>query len=541
MDENEDPKESRKSYVPKPDPDADLRNTWQTVLGAYIGAIPVSEGARRLDLSRNHFQTKMHTAMRAAIHTLHPQPKGRRPKPARERELEEENERLRREVARLQEKAESIEKILGVATAFVRDRSRPPRTKKEKAAVSEPKEDPDVPQAEPGAGSTEPSLISNKSVVGPVGAVGSRSPAVQGLWAAELSTRPSASTGHPGPAPKIEAGQAEGRRPDEAAEKRLDAIEQLKNQGVLLKYIVALGLITQSTYERHQRRRRRHEVLVNRRGPGPRTIADEVRERIEEGVRSTHGVIGAAPLAKQIEGASRRVCAEIKAATLTEMERERKRTTMRVEVAEPGILRGMDQKYVHGRSGLLLVSADGMVPFRTTISQPEAYDGEAVRQHIKKDIEDHGAPLVYRLDLASSHRVPAVREVFESERVLVLHGPARCPQYYGQMERQNREHEAWLSRAWTPGEDLMAECEAMKAALNEVPRRTLGWQSAREEWENRPEIEGWRDEIWEEVQSRVAGIWRQAGSRAMIEVERAAIVDALVSRGLLRMNLGGWC
>jgi transposase InsO family protein len=465
-----DEKPSKKTYVEAPKVDAQLQSTWEAILGAYVGMIEVSEGARRLGLSRNHFQTKMHTAMAAAVETLLPKPKGRPPKPQRERELEEENDRLRRELGKAQQELETVNRILGVATAFVKERSRTSRTKKEKAVDASKKEDPD--------------------------------------------------------------GEARAK---------LQVIEWLRAQGLKVEDAVNAVVCSKSTYGRYKVKSVRGEKLVHRRGPGPKELTPEVRLRIEERARATHGTIGAAPLAKQV-GGSRRDCAKVLAELNTTVELERKATTMRVSIAAPGIIRGMDQKYVHGRERVLLICADGQVPYRTTITAPERYDAEAVVDVLARDISEHGAPLVYRMDRASVHRVPDVKRLLADHRVLQLHGPPRRPQYYGQTERQNRENEAWLSRAWWPGKDLLVECETMKTELNLVPRRTLGWQSARTKWENRPEVEGWRDELWNEVQDRVARNWRQCEGQARIEdVERLVIEDALISRGLVRIEPGGWC
>lgn len=462
--------EKKKTYVEAPKVDEELQNLWGTVLAAYVGSIEVTEGARRLGLSRNHFQTKMHKAMTAAVETLMPQPKGRPPKPARERELEAENAQLRRQVAKLSEELESVERILGVATAFVKERSRSTRTKKEKTvSPSKPEE------------------------------------------------------------------------PDGEARAKLQTIESLRAQGLKVKWAVAAVVSSRSTYGRWKKKCVRGEVLVKKRGPSPEPLSPQTRSIIEDRVRATHGLVGAAPLAKQV-GASRRECAQVKAELCTELEQERKRATMRVHVAAPGIIRAMDQKYVHGRERVLLICADGDVPYRTTITAPERYDGPAVARVLAMDIAEHGAPLVYRMDRAAHHRVPEVERLLADHRVLQLQGPPRTPQFNGHIERQNREHEPWLARAWRPGEDLLAECEVMKRELNRVPRRTLGWQSAQTRWENRPNVEGWRDDVWNEVQDRVARNWRQRPSQARIEdVERLAIEDALISRGLVRIEVGGWC
>src|SRR5258708_12148967 len=68
------------------------------------------------------------------------------------------------------------------------------------------------------------------------------------------------------------------------------------------------------------------------------------------------------------------------------------------------------------------------------------------------------------MDRAASHDAPAVRDVLRAHEVLQLHGPARYPQYYGQHERQNREHNDWLAHAEKIDDAELAE---MMRVLNE--------------------------------------------------------------------------
>src|SRR5207248_2180268 len=103
---------------------------------------------------------------------------------------------------------------------------------------------------------------------------------------------------------------------------------------------------------------------------------------------------------------------------------------------------------------------------------------------IKLDIDRNGAPLVYRLDRASSHRTALVAALLRAHQVLLLHGPAHYPQYYGQHERQNREHRGWLS--WLDSmaaDELHAASREMLDALNAgLPRASLGWRTAAQAW-----------------------------------------------------------
>jgi len=159
------------------------------------------------------------------------------------------------------------------------------------------------------------------------------------------------------------------------------------------------------------------------------------------------------------------------------MERERLESAVRVRIVEPGVVRGLDQLWVRTteRMACVLALADGAIPYRTTLELVERYDGQHVAAVLARDIHRHGAPLVLRLDRAKAHDVPAVHAVCALHRVLVLHGPPRRPQYYGQLERQNAEHRAWLDACGPLHDDELAERLAeMKATLNALwPRRTL--------------------------------------------------------------------
>jgi transposase InsO family protein len=229
------------------------------------------------------------------------------------------------------------------------------------------------------------------------------------------------------------------------------------------------------------------------------------------------------------------------------MERERKAAAERVVVTTPGVVRGFDAMHLPVEEGdrYALVAADAAVPFRTSAAAVQRYDGRSVAAVLERDFAEHGAPLVLRADRARCHTVPEVLEVLRHHGVLLLHGPPRHPGYYGQLERQNREHRAWLAMAGRLGaEDLDRLCEEMLLALNSAwPRRTLTWRTSEEAWLARPTICEDRAALREEVQDRAARIRRQAEGRAATATmaERLAIEWALTKRGYLRRQPGGWC
>jgi hypothetical protein len=225
------------------------------------------------------------------------------------------------------------------------------------------------------------------------------------------------------------------------------------------------------------------------------------------------------------------------------MEQERKAASRRVVVTAPDVIRGFDAMHLTAAPGrpYALVAADAAIPFRTTLRITRRYDGCAVARALTDDFERHGAPLVCRLDRASCHRTAEVLSVLDEFGVLVLHGPPHYPRYYGQLERQNREHRDWLAAADLSDPDLDALLAAMKSALNgSWPRRSLGWCTAEQRWMARPPVAVDRAELRDDVASRAARLLargvRSAGDPDLHQ--RLAIEHALAARGLLAVQQG---
>jgi transposase InsO family protein len=260
-------------------------------------------------------------------------------------------------------------------------------------------------------------------------------------------------------------------------------------------------------------------------------------------VRDLHGVIGADALRSAVDGVSRRQAMAIKRATLTAMERERRARCERVHITTPSVVRGMDAMYQMTSDGFrwLLIFGDASVPYRTSAPVIDAYDSAAVARAIASDFEKNGAPLVLRMDRASCHRTDEVARVLAAHGVLALHGPPHHPGFYGQLERQNRDHRAWLRVLGVahPG-TLSAHVERMRVALNERwPRRMLGFQTAAERWSKRPIIDADRKALAQEVQHHASHYRR--GNVSDDVAQRLAIEKALTKQGWLRREVGGWC
>jgi transposase InsO family protein len=232
---------------------------------------------------------------------------------------------------------------------------------------------------------------------------------------------------------------------------------------------------------------------------------------------------------------------------LTAMERERKASVVRVTITQPGVLRGLDAMHVSCLEGpcFALIAADGAVPYRTSVTVGTCYDSALVAHALRIDLDSHGAPLVLRLDRASVHATALVHEVLEAYGVVVLHGPPRYPCFYGQLERQNREHRAWSAALPPISYTLLEPClrEMLESVNTLWPRCTLRWKTAAQVWNARPPLTIDREAFREEVQERETRIARamiNRGSPADL-AERLAIEQTLASKGYLRQQIGGWC
>lgn len=332
------------------------------------------------------------------------------------------------------------------------------------------------------------------------------------------------------------------RRTSERGRVRLGAVSALVARGLPLSWAVLGVGVHVSTASRWRKREAEGELLVRPRGPRRRPLSVSASGEAAGLVRELHGLIGAETLRHSVAGLTRRSAAGIKSDTCRQMERERRRDAERVTVVAPGIVRGFDAMDLGPRGTAhdrVLIAADGCVPYRTSWAVTPHYDGRAVADILERDFDAFGAPLVMRMDRATAHDVREVRDLLAQCRVLELHGPAYYPRYYGQLERQNREHRAWLAASIGP-----PDLDAMMAALNRRWRRsTLGWSTAQELWERRPVIAVDRNALAEDVTERAARLRRTLGAPPTPQdlAWRTAVKQALVERGLLRVEKGGWC
>lgn len=343
------------------------------------------------------------------------------------------------------------------------------------------------------------------------------------------------------PGQRTHRARKEGEPDDAEPEPRayiLERVERMRRLGQTLAHLAPLAGVDPSTLRRWRRMR------CERSRPA---VPASLSTRAESLVRKLNGLIGAAALSHAVTGLSRRQAARIKGATLTLLERERQGALTRISVTPAGLIRGLDAMHLSskGTKCYALICADAAIPYRTTVGLGTHYDAALVSCTIERDIETHGAPLILRADRARAHDSPLVKRILEEHEVLMLHGPPRYPRFYGQLERQNREHRAWLAALVHPlGQPMQALLEQMIYCLNTLwPRRSLGWKTAAEAWKDRVGIKVDRHAFKKEVQDRARHLERHIDLRAKPAdlIERLAIEQTLSNMGYLHQQNGGWC
>ena len=113
---------AKKSYEAMPVVPPEVAIRYETMMAVLSGELTVSEGARRLDLSRNHFQTLMHRALGSLIESLGSKAGGRPPTPEREKQLQKQADKLLMENLRLRRRVETTNQVLGVASGLLQGR-----------------------------------------------------------------------------------------------------------------------------------------------------------------------------------------------------------------------------------------------------------------------------------------------------------------------------------------------------------------------------------------------------------------------------------
>ena len=495
----------KSTYTPAPEPQGELLMRVQTILAVQGGILTVSEAAKRLGMSRNHFQTLMHRGLHALVEAVMPKPAGRPAKPEEQVKLEQEVKLLRAENAKLRAQLDSSKRFLSVATQFLHGTGRQRRTSR--TAETQPTASPSTSPASP---PTEAATSGN----------------------AQTTESPS-----------------ESDDPDGAARAAMKYVDELREAGVPAELAAATVGCSSATIRRWRRRQRRGQAL--RLSPGRRPaepVRGATRVAAESIVRACRGRIGAETLRHAVPALTRSRSKEIIGSVRTALEAERKAEAAKIIITLPNVMRALDGVHVRTREGkrIALPIADSAVPFKTSVSVAARYTGEAVAAALRRDFDEHGAPLFLRMDRAKQHQVADVRRVLDEHGVIVLHGPPRYPCFYGQLERQNRELRDWLGDTRGLSDDELAEeCARARRVLNEViPRRTLGWITAASAWSAASStLEVDREALAEEVDEEQKRIRRSLtdGPWADDKARRLAIESVMARHGWLIRREGGWC
>lgn len=459
------------TYHAHPDVPQELRQRFDLIRAVLGQRMTITEAAQELTIARNNMQSLVHRVEAAIIEALQPRPTGKTPKPAHEKELEARVRKLEAENRKLTDQLHAMDDLLGAAGEIIRALRGLPPTNSSKASS----------RTSRGTGS-----------------------------------RKKTSSGDPEPEPPIPVPV-------------LRSLAQIATKADLGPRAARVLGISASTLRRWLGRVALGEPVVHRRGGRRAVVPPTTEQAVRDHIRRLAGLAGAASLARSVSGLSRRNAAEIKRDELTAMERERRASAAQVTVTQPGVLRGFDAMH-DGKTAVLVVS-DAAVPYRTTIRRYRHYNAETTAEILDADFRRHLPPLAVRLDRAACHEAEPVLSVLRAHGVLLLHGPPRHPQYYGQLERQNREHRAW--ERWYGMEDL----DAMTTALNALWRRpTLGWRTAEEAWLARPILDENRDLLRDEVEQRTGRLRAHGVSDDL--ATRLAIEQALIERSHLTITPG---
>src|SRR5262249_11422533 len=334
-----------KSYTAAPPVPPEQAERLALVVEVLAGKSTVSEAARRLGVSRNHFQTILHRGLEGLIAGIGPKTGGR---PARATELlalEAELTRLRRENAQLQERAGTTDRLLEVASGLlhgrIRTSGRQAGAKKTKASPEGKKpEEPDGERRQVLQGAEQMRQLGLTAVT--VARIAGRHEATLRRWKARAQRgEPLVRRRHVAEAHPSEQAAA-------GAAKLVRSLHGLVGAESLRRSVAGLS--------RRQAARLKAQTLT-------------LMER-EPKAALTRITVTAADVVRGVDG-------------------------MHLHAAD-GTLQA-------------LFIADAAVPYRTEVQTAKHYDAQLVAQALRFDIERHGAPLVYRLDRASAHDAPAVR------------------------------------------------------------------------------------------------------------------------------------
>jgi len=483
-------KTTKKSrYTASPHLPAPAVPIYDAMVRVMSGTVSVTTAADELEMARNQFQTCLHKAQRAFIAAL---PAGRtgRPKASEaERRAKATIAAQRRALARMTREKSVLEARLHAASELIR--------------------------AEMTLASTTARSTSSRP-----------------------RSRRSRSTSATATSTKTTSSDEDG----EGARARMFAlVGQLESLGCRRAVASRSAGLAPSTMRRW--RRLGPPRGAQRTRPRPSCNAP-IREAVEALVRQSKGRFGCEAIRHRVGSVSRRDVAAIKVQTRTAMERERKDEATRVVVSLPGIVRGFDAMHLatHDGSAFALRSQDAAIPFTTSLFVATGYDATSVVRALERDFAEHGAPYILRFDRASVHRTDEVTRMLDASGVLVLHGPPRCPRFYGQLERTHVDLRAFAPAGMcrTIAEHASA-LERGRVLLNrEWCRRSLDYNTAEQRWNARSLVALSRGHLREQVLEIERRIREKEPRLSDDEYRRFAIQAALIRHQLLRLVPGGY-
>src|SRR5688572_22236169 len=132
-------KKAKPTYTKRPSAESSTLSRLDVIVKVQSGEMTVTDGAKALGLSRNHFQTVMHEALDAMIKSLEPKKAGRPAKDPHLRETEDESAKLRKENEELKKQVALQENALQALVDIVKQQSnirpRETRSKKQKSTT----------------------------------------------------------------------------------------------------------------------------------------------------------------------------------------------------------------------------------------------------------------------------------------------------------------------------------------------------------------------------------------------------------------------
>lgn len=124
-----------KSYKRLPEIPPEMQERYRVMVEVLSGTLTVRDGASRLGLSRNQFQSLLHRGLEGLLGGISTHPAGRPAVPETQRRLEEQREDLEKANERLRRQVETTDRLLGLASGLLRGRvqmrARSPKNKSE--------------------------------------------------------------------------------------------------------------------------------------------------------------------------------------------------------------------------------------------------------------------------------------------------------------------------------------------------------------------------------------------------------------------------